>query len=305
MKNRSVLLLFIVVLSACANVQEEQTLPFNMFRNKTLVTVRIGNVMIPNILLDTGFHFDGIIIYNPDYADSLDLSNAVEVAIGGAGSGNASEALMMDSATFFLGNIEMKDQRIIMLQSDIYKGFPSNGIIGHSIFGHYKTLIDYDSYTIGLSEKNTVELDGSWTEIPLFFKDNAIPWIEASVVIENEDPVSLSMYLDFADNAAIVLLEKPSMKFALPERTENILLGTGLSGDIYGKTGIISKLIIGTYELDKVKASIAPAEVRSKQKNADAILGSGSLNRFNLVFDYENQKLYLKPNKHFHKPYEQ
>jgi hypothetical protein len=89
------------------------------------------------------------------------------------------------------------------------------------------------------------------------------------------------------------------MKFKLPQITDNKHLGTVLSGDIYGHTGKISTLIVGTYELNYITASIADAEVRSKQDNADAILGSGILKRFNIIFDYADKKLYLKPNIHF------
>ncbi|MBA7521361.1 hypothetical protein ES705_13468 [subsurface metagenome] len=281
------------------NTQKKSVVPLKVIRNKTHVTVKIGNIEIPDILLDTGMPFDGIMIYNPDYKDSLDLTRAIEVRIGGAGDGDASKAMMIDSTEFILGNVEMKNQRIIMLQGDIYKGFPSNGIIGYSIFGHYVTEFDYDKNTMTLYDPDKIKIDSSWTVIPLYFKDNNIPWVEASVVIEEEKPTSLFMYIDYAAGDAIVLLEKPNMKFRLPEETANVHIGRGLSGDIYGKTGNISKLIIGPYELNNVKASFAPAEVRSKQDNADAILGSGSLRRFNLIFDYANKKLYLKPNTHF------
>lgn len=83
-----------------------------------------------------------------------------------------------------------------------------------------------------------------------------------------------------------------------------MLLGRGLSGDIYGKTGRIAKLIIGPYELSNITASFADAAVRSKQMGADAILGVGSLRRFNLIFDYANQKLYLTQNRRFNEPFE-
>lgn len=302
MKRNLIFALLIVILSYCAYSQVAQVIPFKTLRSKTLVDVKIGNTVIPDILLDTGLPFDGIMIYNPDYSDSLDLTNAIDVNIGGAGSGNASRALMIDSTEFFLGNIKMKNQRIIMLQSDIYKGFPSNGIIGYSIFGHYKTMLNYDNNTMTLLDKNKIINDTSWTEIPLFFKDNAIPWLNISVIIENEAPVSLSVYIDYAASDAIVLLEKPNMKFLLPKETNKVFIGRGLSGDIYGKTGTISKLVIGPFEMNKVKASFASADVRSKQENADAILGSESLRRFNLIFDYANKKLYLKPNTHFEEP---
>ena len=56
--------------------QETYIVPIEEKLNVTLVTVKIGNVEIPNILLDTGLLFDGIMIYNPNYQDSLDLTNA-------------------------------------------------------------------------------------------------------------------------------------------------------------------------------------------------------------------------------------
>ncbi len=42
----------------------------------------------------------------------------------------------------------------------------------------------------------------------------------------------------------------------------------------------------------------------TSQDNADAILGHASLSRFNLIFDYAGKMLYLKPNRHFHDPYD-
>lgn len=276
--------------------QNKQEIPINTGRDITLVTIKIGKTIIPNILLDTGFPWDGIILYNPSYRDSIDHSGAVQTTIGGAGSGNAQQALMIDSAEFAIGNVNLTNQRIILLQSDIYKGFPSNGIIGYSIFGHYAVEIDYDKNSLILHNPETFNTDSSWTSIPMYFRNNNIPWIDASVSINEEEPIVLSMYIDLAARDALVLLEKSSMKFSLPKNTTGILLGTGLSGDIYGKKGEIAKLIIGTYSLKNLTASIASAEVRSKQKDADAILGSGSLKKFNIIFDYKGGKLFLKPN---------
>ncbi len=303
MKNILIFFLAIILFTSCAECQETHVIPIKVKRNITLVTVKIGNIEIPDILLDTGLSFDGILIYNPNYKDSLDLTNAIEISISGAGDGEASTALMIDSTEFILGNVKLKNQRIIMLQSDIYKGFPTNGIIGYSIFGHYTTKLDYDKNTMTLYDKNKVNIDSSWTELPLYFKDNNIPWVDAYVVIEDEAPILLSMYIDFASGDAIELLEKTGMKFSLPEETVNAHLGTGLSGEIYGKTGKISKLILGPYELHNVAAAFAPAEIRSKQDNADAILGNDSLRRFNLIFDYANRKLYIKPNSFFNEPF--
>lgn len=267
---------------------------------KTTVSVKYANTVIPDILLDTGFDFDGIIIYNPSYRDSLALTGADYVSLGGAGSGNNQNALMVDSTSFFIGNHQLFNQRIIFLLSDIYKGFPTNGIIGYSIFGHYAVEIDYDKNKLILHDTDNFIPESGFVRIPIYFKDGRfIPWIDISVVIENEEPIKISSYIDFADRDPLVLLERQTMKFSLPKTIEKKILGTGLSGDVYGSVGKISKLIIGDFQLDNINVSIAPADVRSKQKNADAIIGCGALNRFNLIFDYKNKNLYLKPNKSF------
>lgn len=276
-----------------------QTFPIKMERNKTILPVTIGDVGPLNILFDSGLSFDGLMIYNPDLRDSIRLNNSIEVQIPGAGSGAPSIALMDSSASFFVGGIEFKNQKIIVLQNDIYKGFPTDGIIGYSILGHYITEIDYDTEQITLHNPENFSPDESWYSIPIYFKDNPIPWIDVSVSIEGEELTKISTYIDLAAGDAIVLLEKDEMKFSLPKETKEILLGRGLSGDIYGKEGKISKLKIGSFELHEVTAKIAPARVRSKQVGADAVIGNDALRRFNLIFDYSNKILYIKPNKYF------
>jgi hypothetical protein len=277
--------------------QNKNSIPVDVKYNRTYVTVQIGKYVIPYILLDTGFSFDGLMLFNSSYRDSLDITRAVEVRVGGAGSGEAPKALMIDSLIFSIGNVKMVNQPVIIMQGNIDMG--SNGIIGYSIFGHYLTEFDYDKNTMTLNNSDDIQTDSTWTAIPMYFKNNNIPWIDASVKIESEEPVQLSMYIDFAAGDEIVLLDKPGMKFTIPKETKEVYIGRGLSGDIYGKSGIISKLIIGPYELNNLKASFTDAKIRSKQDNADAIIGNASLRKFNLIFDYSNKKLYLKPNLNF------
>jgi hypothetical protein len=296
-------LVAIIVFITFTAGRASEAIQIKVMHNRSMVNVKIGELIIPDILLDTGFDFDGVMIYNPDYNDSIAFPQAMEVKIPGAGSGEPATAIMVDSAEFMLGNITLTNQKIIILTDDTFKGFPSNGIIGYSVFGHYMAEFNYDNKTIILHDFGAAPIDSSWTNIPIYFKHNKIPWTDVSVVIDQEDPILLSAYIDFAAGDVIELLEKEQMKFNLPAEMKEEYLGRGLSGDIYGKSGRITKLIIGPYELTNVRASIAPAQVRSKQKDADAIIGSGSLRRFNLIFDYYNKQLYLKPNSQFHDPF--
>lgn len=260
MKSVTVLLLSLVTILPCSDSRAaDDVIPLRSIHGKSHVSVRIGSITIPGILIDTGFAFDGLMIYSPVYRDSLDLAGAIEARIGGAGSGEAQTALVLDSASFYLGGIEMTGQRIIVLRSDHYRGFPSNGVIGYSIFGHFAAEIDHDDGVMTLHEPGWTPQDGGWSTIPLYFKENRIPWLDISVVVETGNPVKLPAYIDYAAGDPVLLLEKPGMKFDLPKRTRKAHLGRGLSGDIYGKTGTIARLIIGPFELKGVTASFSPS----------------------------------------------
>jgi hypothetical protein len=205
--------------------------------------------------------------------------------------------------SFFIGNKAFTDQRIIILNNNSFKGFPSDGVLGYTILGHYATELNYDDKILTLHEFNQFEVDDSWEKIPLYFKNNNIPWIDVRISTVENKLITISTYIDFASGDAIELLLRDNVKFTIPANLEEAYLGRGLSGDIYGKKGRISKLILGKYEINDVPTVFSQAEVRSKQNNADGIIGNAALMKFNLIFNYKDKVLYLKPNSRFDKPF--
>jgi hypothetical protein len=278
-------------------------IPFEFFNNKTLLSVKIGNAPSLKLILDSGMGWDGLLIYNPDVRESLQLVNPQKAEIGGAGGGSTRTTLFSDSMSFSIGDIEFKNQRVVVLQSDQFKGFPSDGVVGYSLLGHYTLEVNHDKEILILHDPEKFSPDGSWVEIPITFKENNIPWVQADIVIGSEKPVTLACYIDYASSEAIELLLKPGQKFRLPDDTREVQLGRGISGDIYGKQGKIAKVILGPFEINNVLAAFTPAEIRSKQKGADGVIAGNLLRRFNLIFDYMNKKLYLKPSPHFREPF--
>jgi hypothetical protein len=282
---------------------KENIIPFTVFNNKTIILVNVRDIRPLKIILDSGMGWDGLLVYNPDIRDSLGLINPQRANLGGAGQANAQSALVSDSMSFSIGDIEFKKQRIVVLQSDQFKGFPSDGVVGYSLLGHFAVEVNYDNSTLILHNPQKLQIDKSWKAIPIFFKDNNIPWVNASIVIENEEPIQISCYIDYASSEAIELLLRPDQKFTVPKETKDVYLGRGLSGDINGKKGRIAKVILGPFEIKNVLAAFTPAEVRSKQREADGVIAGNLLRRFNLIFDYANKKLYLKPNSRFNESF--
>jgi hypothetical protein len=279
---------------------EKLEIPFKLERNKVILQVTIANSKPLKVILDTGMSIEGLLLYNKALKDSLDLKNAVDVKVPGAGKGKPSTAVMADDMSFNAGNVQFDNQRIVILQNDQFKGFPTDGVIGHSLLGNYGVEIDYEDEVIRLSNPEEIVVDISWQVLPISFRNTKkIPWIEASVNSTGSEEVDVDMYIDLASGEGIELLLRDEQKFTLPEGLEDAYLGRGLSGDIYGQKGFIHCITLGDYTLSNVSAAFAPAEVRSKQKGADGVIGNDLLRRFDVIFDYSNEKLYIKPSKYF------
>jgi hypothetical protein len=279
-------------------------IPFELDRNKVILPIRVGDSRVLRVLLDTGMHFDGLLLYKKELKESLGTDDLMEVRVGGAGPGDASNAVMADSVAFSIGDTEFPGQRIIVLQNGLFDDFPGDGVSGYSLFGHYAVEIDYDSLVIVLHEPESLTVDDSWTSIPITFKSNRIPWVEASVVVTEGEEMPVSLYIDLASGEAVEMLIHDGMLYELPQDLEEVYLGRGLSGDINGYRGRISSLRLGPFILKDVTAAFVDARVRSKQPGADGVLANNALRRFNLVFDYGKERLYLKPNGHFEDPFE-
>ena len=298
--------LLVLILTAPQFTPQNRVLaevPIELVGNKTVVPVMVGSSGPFRLILDTGMAYDGILLFDSARVDVSQFDEIVGVRVPGAGSGSASHALSDSSETISVGPLRFEGQRVTILTGSGFRGYPTDGVIGYSLLGHYAVEIDYDRNRMILYEPSTFAPGSEWESIDIYFKDNQIPWIDISLVTEDEDPVRLATYVDFASSDALELLERETNVFTLPSETEEKYAGRGLSGDIHGKEGRVSKVVLGTQVLRDVTAMVVPAAVRSRQGGADGIIGNDLLRRFNVTFDYAHSKIHLKPNEHRSEPF--
>jgi len=273
-------------------------IPFELEHNRTIVNVRVSGSRPLRLILDTGMPMDGVYLFHKEVEAELALDHVIDVLIPGAGGGEPSTGIMAESVPLSAGDVVFGRQRVVVSRSDQTQSFSSDGVIGWSLFGHYAVELDYDSMLITLHPEGAFAPDSSWQALPMTLKKN-IPWITASVDVLGKGSVPIECYIDFASGEAVELLVRADVKFPIPENLEQTYLGTGLSGDIRGGIGRVASLTIGSHTLHDVTAAFPPAAARSKQGNADAIIGNQSLRRFNLVFDYAGSTLWIRPNRAF------
>lgn len=269
------------------------TVPFRLERNRVIIPTRVNGSEPLKLILDTGMGMDGVYLFHQRFTDGMDTTGAVEVRVGGAGAGEASAAIMLESGHLAFGDVALTGQHVIISRSAHTQGLPSDGVIGWSLFGHHTVEIDYDREVIRLHDTTYAPAEPRWAAVPVEMR-NHLPFLTAGVALAGQRRVELEVYIDLAAADGLVLLLRPGQQFAMPEGLEEVYLGTGLSGDVHGYRGGTATLTVGGFTLDGVATVLAPAAVRSKQEGADGVLGNDAIRRFNVIFDYVHHRLWLR-----------
>jgi hypothetical protein len=279
------------------------TVPFQIERDKIIIPTVVNGSKPLRLILDTGMGFDGVYLFHKDALKLIDTTGAIEVRVPGAGSGEASKATMIETGSVDFGDVSLDSQRVIVSHSKHTQTFPTDGIIGWSLFGHYAVDIDYDQSVIHLRDTAYVPQDSSWTRVPVTM-EGTLPFFDAEVEVVKGEKTPIRVYIDLASGEALELLAGSDQKFSMPDSMTESYLATGLSGDIHGGRGRAARMQVSGFSLSDVPCTFAPATVRSKQQGADAVLGNGLIRRFNVIFAYSQRCLYVKPNQTFQTPFE-
>lgn len=277
--------------------------PFELDGHRIFVPVRVGDCAPLRLFLDTGLTFAGIFLFHQERIEELDLPERIEVRVPGAGDEEPTPAVMADSVDLRLGDTVLPRQWVVISTGKRTQGFPTEGIIGGTLFNSFGVEVDYARMQLRLHEPGTLAPDSSWATVPIELR-RGIPWLDASVNVRGDGHAPIRVYVDLADDVPLTLLTGSDRRFDVPAESEIRYLGTGLSGDIHGKMGRVAWIRIGPFELRDVTTAFTPATTRSKQEAADGILGNGLLERFHVVFDYRGGRLLLKPNDRFSEPFE-
>lgn len=217
--------------------QPRHVIPFQVLDNRVLLSIKIGKSPLLKIILDSGMGYDGVLIYNPDVRNAIQLVDPKNADVAGAGKGNASSTMFSEAMDFSIGDLVWHNQKIIVLQQDHFKGFPTDGVVGYSLLGHYAVEIDYDTELMTLHNPDMFIPDSSWESVPLVLKEHSIPWVTIHVSIETEELRPFACYIDSASRESLELLIRPDLSYSIPEDVSPVHLGRGLSGEIHGYKG--------------------------------------------------------------------
>ncbi|MES2376384.1 MAG: aspartyl protease family protein [Bacteroidota bacterium] len=281
-----------------------KSIPFELVRNLIVIKVNINNKGPYNFVLDTGVGF--MLITDPTLLDSIKIPNKRSIKINGFGDGPAFEAyltppLKVDIAGLISNNVSAAIFKKDAFGLSNYSGIPIHGLIGYEFFSRLAVKISFSDTTMRVSLPKDMRFYKKGSKIPLSIEDKK-PYLTTKVVFADGSEKQNKLIVDLGAGH-FISMEGLENKAAIQKKFINANLGMGINGLISGTLSRVKEVELGAYRVKNVIAAFPEDEARTRALTVprDGNLGIGLLKKFDLIIDYPDSVIYLKPGPNYRK----
>ncbi|PZX94370.1 signal protein PDZ [Flavobacterium aquariorum] len=288
---------------------EKVTVPLVLINNLVFIPIKVNGVEL-NFLLDTGV--EETILFSLEDNPDVNFYNSEKITLKGLGSEDAIEGLKTTNNILDMDGLTSHNQLIYVILDQSFNlssqiGIPVNGIIGYQFFKDNLVRIDYASKKVIIyknDDERRKKIKKKFSIVPITI-EKFKPYLKGNVVM-NESNVDVKMLIDIGNSDSVWLFQNLSEQIKVPPRYFEDFLGKGFSGDIEGKRARISEFSFDKYDFKSpIVAFPDSSSIKSVRmvQNRIGSVGGEILKRFSVIFDYKNEKLYLKKNSNFSEPF--
>jgi len=288
---------------------EKATVPMVLINNLVFIPIKVNGVEL-NFLLDTGV--EETILFSLEDNPDVNFYNTEKITLKGLGSEEAIEGLKTTNNILEMNGLTSHHQLIYVILDQSFNlssqiGIPVNGIIGYQFFKDNLVRLDYvgKKVIIYKNDKEKLEkIEKKYNKIPITIEKYK-PYLIGNVVMNKSD-INVKLLIDIGNSDSIWLFQNLSEQIKVPAKNFEDFLGKGFSGDIEGKRAKIPEFSFDKYDFKSpIVAFPDSSSIKSVRmvQNRVGSVGGEILKRFSVIFDYKNEKLYLKKNSNFSEPF--
>jgi hypothetical protein len=177
-------------------------------------------------------------------------------------------------------------------------GIRIDGIMGYSFFRRFIVAIDYEKMVFEVLTPGTYKYPrGGYLLKPQF---TTLPMQQATV--RDNEEVTAKFYLDTGAGLCMLLNEN-LVQDSLLLKSKRKLYPTeaeGLGGKKSMNLSVVKEVRVGPYKFRNVPVYIFDDEFNITQYPVlGGLLGNDIMRRFNVIINYPEQQIYIRPNKHY------
>jgi len=177
-------------------------------------------------------------------------------------------------------------------------GMHIDGIIGYSFFRRYIVFIDYDIQELKVYTPGTYKYPkGGYLLKPQF---STLPMQMAGV--RDDNSVMAKFYLDTGAGLCLLMNDDFAKDSSIFRKKRKMYLtqAEGLGGKTDMQLSVVKELKVGPYRFHNVPAYVFADEFNvTSYPVLGGLIGNDILRRFNVLLNYPQQEIYIKPNKHY------
>lgn len=291
------------------NKNKSSKIKFQLINNIIIIPVELNGTQL-SFILDTGVSQP--ILFNLVNLDSLQIRNQTRSYLQGLGNEGAIKAIRSTGNVLRIGEAISVNQGISLVFDTLINftprlGVPVHGIVGYDIFKDFIVEINYASKYIRLFKHGNYKYRESkrWETLAINLHKNK-PYVNASIQ-KRQSEKQVKLLIDTGGSDALWLFEDEAKGIVPPEQLFFIdFLGKGLSGSLFGKRSKLNAFKLGSFVLNDINVAYpdsASLSIARNYKERNGTLAGNILKRFNIIFDYKNQKIQIKKNKNFKLPF--
>lgn len=288
---------------------DKVVIPFKFINNLIFIPIKVNQVEL-YFLLDSGV--EQTILFSMEEKKDVSFYNVEKISFRGVGSVTSIEGLKSTNNTLEIKGLKSTSHILYIVLDQSFNlsshiGIPVNGIIGHKFLKSNLVEINYDRKRITVfkdNEKYRKRIVDKFQTTSITVEKSK-PYILCSSIISSIK-VPTKLLIDIGNTDAVWLFENKQKSINIPQKNFDDYLGKGFSGDVEGKRAQIKKFTFSKFEFNNpivaFPDSTSLTNVRMVKDRSGSV-GAEILKRFNLVFDYSNQQLFLKKNRLFNTPF--
>jgi hypothetical protein len=285
------------------------TMSFRLVNNLIIIPLHINLSDTLHFILDTGSR-NTIFFQNDSTQNPLDKANLLPAFIRGIGMDQAYiPAFQSRGNTMHLPGITGTNLDILYFDASgldfaSFLGCRVDGILGTDLFHDFIVRVQYARKKIQIYRPGTPYSTKKAIAISLQMELGR-PYLQIPVDA-GHGKFKAKLLIDLGESKPISLLADSHPQLLYPERFTIASLGVGLGGAVSGYIARIPGLELGKYRLEEVIASFPDESSLPQMHFTDGrhgSLGAGILKKFECVFDFADQMLYLRNTEDLDKPY--
>ncbi len=292
-----------------ARDKQSVTIPFKYENGFIIIEAKLNEKKSLKLIFDTGAQY--LLLFNKTEMDELGLKYNRRYPLVGSDMSEPIFAHLSLGAKLNIGRkIIDQHNNVLVLEKDYFQlnefiGLKVDGIIGAGIFKNLVFEVNYRKKRIRFHRPSHFKPPRKKYQTLALEVKRGKPYLQTKVTMPNDTVIATKLLLDTGAALSLLLHTNADEKLKRPKKFIKGKLALGLGGFLRGYQAKVSKIEFSSFQFDDLVTNFQDYNTAldtSFLNNRHGIIGNDLLSRFTAIFDYPNQKLYLKPRRNYQKP---